>query len=429
FLTHLATGRLILDSGAIPTTDPYSFTAHGEPWTVQSWLASVAYAGAEDLAGLVGIRLLVAITTAGLCYLLWRLSEPAGAVVTRVGLILPVLAIGFDGWTERPMLFGLLGLAAVHVLANGTGRAWLAAPIFALWVNTHGSFPLGGALLGLLLVGRLLDRQPVRREAQVLGWAVVGVLLGGINPLGPRLIFFPIEMLGKMEALGNVKEWQPPSYDELGPQVFAALLLVALPLLLLRHRSWRSILPALVFVGLALTTARNVAPASIVLFAALAPALRGIGDDHGREPRPILRPAAAVVILMAGLAATGSLLGPDTDLVGYPEEAVAWMEDNDLLGPDSRVAARDFAGNYLEAHSGTDVPVFVDDRYDMYPLEVIEDYAVLNHGEEGWEEVLERWDASAVLWDEDTDLWPLLRESDRWDVVYEDDTWLVAVPG
>ena len=427
FLTHLATGRLILDSGSVPTVDPYSFTAPGEPWTVQSWLASVGYAGAEDLLGLAGIRLLVGLTTAALCYLLWKLTEPAGAAVTRLGLVLPVLLIGFDGWSERPMLFGLVGLAAAHLLADGKGRAWLAVPLFAVWVNTHGSFPLGGVLIGALLVGRWLDREPVRREARVLGWAVLGVLVGGLNPLGPRLITFPIEMLGKTEALKTVKEWQPPIYSELGPQVLVGMAVVAF-LLLVRHRSWRSIVPAVLFLGLALTSARNVGPAGIVLLAAMAPALKGIGEDEGREPKPILGLVAVGVTLVAGLAAVSSLQGPDTDLVGYPEEAVIWMEEEGLLTADSRVVSRDFVGNFLEAHSGTDVPVFIDDRYDMFPIDVVHDYSSLNHGDDDWEDILDRWGATAVLWDDDTDLYPLLEDSDRWEVVYRDPTWLVAVP-
>ena len=49
FFTHLATGRLILRDGAIPTVDPYTFTARGEPWVVQSWLASLVYAAVERL--------------------------------------------------------------------------------------------------------------------------------------------------------------------------------------------------------------------------------------------------------------------------------------------------------------------------------------------------------------------------------------------
>ncbi len=36
FFTHLSTGNLILDERSVPTTDVFSFTAAGEPWTVQS---------------------------------------------------------------------------------------------------------------------------------------------------------------------------------------------------------------------------------------------------------------------------------------------------------------------------------------------------------------------------------------------------------
>ena len=56
FFTHLATGRIILDGGGIPRSDPYTFSAHGASWTVQSWLASVLYAGAEEVGGLTAVR-------------------------------------------------------------------------------------------------------------------------------------------------------------------------------------------------------------------------------------------------------------------------------------------------------------------------------------------------------------------------------------
>ncbi|MBV8386727.1 MAG: hypothetical protein JO155_08060, partial [Acidimicrobiia bacterium] len=36
---HLRTGMDMVRNGAIPRRDPYSFTAHGHPWVVQSWFA------------------------------------------------------------------------------------------------------------------------------------------------------------------------------------------------------------------------------------------------------------------------------------------------------------------------------------------------------------------------------------------------------
>ncbi len=41
FFTHVRTGQLIVDTGQIPTTDPFSFTWNGQPWTLHEWLSEV----------------------------------------------------------------------------------------------------------------------------------------------------------------------------------------------------------------------------------------------------------------------------------------------------------------------------------------------------------------------------------------------------
>jgi len=46
--------------------------------------------------------------------------------------------------------------------------------------------------------------------------------------------------------------------------------------------------------------------------------------------------------------------GPVYNFNGYPVAAVTWASRNGMLGPDSRVVARDFVGNYVEARYGTD---------------------------------------------------------------------------
>jgi hypothetical protein len=136
-----------------------------------------------------------------------------------------------------------------------------------------------------------------------------------------------------------------------------------------------------------------------------------------------------VVGALALVVTLGSLLtGPQTALDSYPTDAVAWMDAHGYMEPESRVITRDFVGNYLEARYGTDVQVFMDDRYDMFPRPVVDDYINLVRGNGEWTEIAARWDADAVLWDEDTDLYDRLEAAEDWDVVYRDDTWIVAVP-
>src|SRR5882672_8425939 len=51
---HIAVGKWILDHGALPHADIYSFTKAGEPWMSSSWLAQVLYAAAYAWAGWTG---------------------------------------------------------------------------------------------------------------------------------------------------------------------------------------------------------------------------------------------------------------------------------------------------------------------------------------------------------------------------------------
>src|SRR4051794_13587759 len=59
---HIATGQWILDHGAIPRTDPFSFTWAGKAWVPIEWLAEVLYASAYRLAGYGGVAALVTMS-------------------------------------------------------------------------------------------------------------------------------------------------------------------------------------------------------------------------------------------------------------------------------------------------------------------------------------------------------------------------------
>lgn len=431
FLTHLATGRLILDSGSIPSADPYSFTAFGTPWTVQSWGASVLYAGIEELVGLVGIRVLVGLCCAAIAWLAWRLTEPAEGLVARLAIAVPVVGIGAGLWVERPLTFSLLLLLGVlYALEGRLAPAWMV-PAFWLWVNLHGSYPIGLVAIGCFGLGRLLDRAPVRREAEVLGWAVVGTVLGGLlSPVGPRLLGFPFQLLSRRDAFDRIVEWQSPSWGTVAELLFAVQLAVAVGLVLWRGRSWRNLVPLVVFAALALQSTRNIAHASLVLIPVVTAAAVGAGGLRSDRRLALLAPVRVAVLALGALVLLSALRGPDVALGGYPEEAITWMEDEGLLGVDARVVTRDYVGNYLHARYGPDeVRVFIDDRVDMYPLELIEGYGELLDAEGGQIEVLERAQATALVWDEDSELGRWLEGPDTgWTVVHRADGWLVALP-
>ena len=107
YLTHVATGRFILDHG-VPTTDPYTFTAHGRPWVVESWLASVLYAVVQRADSAHGLQLLHAALAAALAGVTWMLTRPARQLGGRILAAAAVLAVGSGYWSPRPLLIALV---------------------------------------------------------------------------------------------------------------------------------------------------------------------------------------------------------------------------------------------------------------------------------------------------------------------------------
>jgi hypothetical protein len=202
--------------------------------------------------------------------------------------------------------------------------------------------------------------------------------------------------------------------------------LVLVIVALTRRPSWRLALPAAVFIPAALLGARNIVVASLVLVPGLAVAAAGLGTIRGDERKSIFRVAVVVLVALGFIASAGRLGGQTVRLRPYPVAAVTWAEREGALGLDARVVTQDYVGNYLEARLGTSVRTFIDDRYDMYPADVINDYTTLLKGGAGWQDVLRKWSASSVLWQRSQPLAELLIDSPAWHVVYSDELYLIA---
>lgn len=426
FLTHLATGRLIL-TGHFPHTDPYSFTAHGAPWVVQSWIPAVLYAAAEKVGGAAAIRLLCGVLAGVLMALVWRLTRPARTLVPRVATAGATLVVGAGLWASRPYMLGLILLATTLVIVREGRRPLWLVPIFWLWVNSHGSWPLGLVLLAVWWLGQLADHAPTRHVRRCLEWAVVGSAAGAVGPLGISALTFPVELLGRTKALAGVVEWQAPGFTTLAERAFLAAVLVAL-VCLVRRPTYRNGLLAAVFVGAALLGTRNIVVASLVLVPVLADGLVDLGSIESDRRSLAQSFAAAVVVVVAVVAGIGQFGRPSWDLGGYPVKATAYLQQHHLIGEGHRVIARDFVGNYWEYRFGPDANVYFDDRFDMYSDQLNIEHRALIEAKPGWAAMLDRWHPDAVLWERTSPLTQVLAASTHWRAVYHDADWVVFVP-
>lgn len=433
FFTHLATGRLILDTGSVPGSDPYTFTAAGEPWTVQSWLPSVAYAALERLAGDLGLRLLVLALHLVTTLLVWRLTRPATSLILRASLVAGALVVATGLWSERPLMIGVLGVALVWLALDHDAPALLLVPFMWMWVNSHGSWILAPALVALYVTGASLDgwreRRRLRlggREKRVAIAVAVGSLLGAVGPLGIDALVFPLRSLRDTESFDAVIEWQAPNFDSVSELAFLVLTGAAM-LLLARAGSFRLAVPAVAFTVAALYAQRNIVVATVVLVAAAARAAPTFGSLTSWT-RPALGSAVAalagaVLVVASGVAVTSPALTAGA-LDGYPANALGWLSAEGL--GEIPAVAEMRTGNLLEVLDGRSARVFIDDRVDMFPQQLLDDFLVLERGQPGWSSVLDRHDIDMVVWDRQDPLGSLLVADPAWMVSFGDPEWVVA---
>ncbi len=184
---HLRTGELILHSHHLPRADPFSWTARGQPWQPNAWLADVFFALVHRAAGNVGLSAFKGLAVVAIAFALYGLARRAGArpwpsVVAALGGVSAMFLL----IVERPQTLSYLLFAGALALApralEGSNRALaLLAFLIALWSNVHGAFVAGVAVVAAVAAGRALQRHTLARPALV---AVVCAGAGLLNPFG-----------------------------------------------------------------------------------------------------------------------------------------------------------------------------------------------------------------------------------------------------
>ena len=421
---HIRTGVDIVAGLGIPRADPYSFTARGQEWVVQSWLPEAIYGWGRRLAGDGMLVLQQAVLMGVLAWLLARLARAGSPVRTMAAGALAV-GVGAAYWAPRPLLFGLICFALTVTVVERRASPWWLVPVVWVWVSSHGSFPLGVAWLGLAGMGAWMDdRRWPAVWARYAGGFALGLAVSILNPLGPKLLSFALTVGEKREVFRFVREWQSPNFQS-GTGMVTLLFLVPALIVLVRTRPpWRVALPTVAFLAMGLIAVRNLAMLAVVLAPALGAALRA---PTGKEAEPTrinlyLGAVLAVAFVAFGVAgATGRVI----DVRSYPVASLRFLERTGLRNGDHRLATTDVVGCWLVLRDGRSAQVFIDDRVDMYPVAVTKDYVALLHGEGRALGVLDRHRIDVVLWPRDLPLTSILAATEDWRQVHRHEDWVV----
>lgn len=204
---HLRTGQLIRETGEIPKTDLYTFTAADAPWIDLHWGFQVASSWIYDHSGFVGLNLAKCAVTALAVGLLITAKAPGWPFWIMLLAWQPALYMLGGRMYVRPETMTLLWLSAFLAILfrwRSHPRLAYALPILQVaWVNTQGLFVLGPFLVGVAFLDAALAPGAFapgrgrwwRHAILVTGLTGLACLL---NPYGLRGALFPLELLKTM---------------------------------------------------------------------------------------------------------------------------------------------------------------------------------------------------------------------------------------
>ena len=158
---HIATGQWILSHGALPHTDPFSFTWAGKPWVPIEWLAEVAMAAAYRIAGYSGIAALVTAALMALHALVFfnaaRFARPwvAVGIVTAMDVVLIPMMLARPHLLAWPLIAWWTWLM-LRARERDRAPPLAAALLMVIWANLHGSFVMALAIAGAFALEALV---------------------------------------------------------------------------------------------------------------------------------------------------------------------------------------------------------------------------------------------------------------------------------
>jgi len=200
---------------------------------------------------------------------------------------------------------------------------------------------------------------------------VAGLAVSVLNPLGPKLLTFPLAVQHKASVFKTIVEWHSPNFQTAAGEFTLVFLVIALLILFRRGISWTDSIPIVGMLAASLIAQRNLPLAAVVMAPALGRAMAPSRDHPptARRDASMVNMAFAVVLGLAfAIFTAGIYRQAPLNLKSYPVSAINFLERSGLRGPTHRVAQQDVVGCFFDLEFGDQARVFVDDRYDMFPL-------------------------------------------------------------
>lgn len=461
---HLKAGEYFCERGSPLLQDIFSYPMQGEMWINHSWLGEVVLYWFYRNAGFWGLGFVVALTATATMAILYRTIR-GGAIFKAWFVILSAIISSFI-WSPRPQIFSqlmftiLLGLVLKYRDQSDRRASVWVFILFVLWSNLHGGYSLGILLLIFLFAGESFqtflltsnrNREDLHRLKKLVTWIVlagIGVL---INPNGINTLIIPFKTVGVQVLQTLIDEWASPDFHQLAMQPFVLLLFaVILSFSLTKKRvSGFELAGFLGFTYLALVAKRNFAPFAVFSTLVVANHLPEILTEIGSNLKQIWVDRFGHKITRQSTLSAGFRRTVNLWIVGllgmiailkwfyvthptvvaayeaqfYPQRAVVFLKDAGV--PAGNVLNSYGWGGYL-IWNLPETAVFVDGRTDLFGDEILTEWLRIVNADDGWEELVEKWDLGWFLIEPQHPVAERLIEN-GWKEYYRDEVSVVIV--
>ncbi len=449
---HVRFGQLTLQHHGPLLTDPYSYSAPGQPWRNHEWLTEVVMALFYNHLGVFGLKLWKLGCVAATIFFIALAMAETGATATVQLSILTVASVALMPQMQfRPQLFTFLFFAALlAILARHNYRRraplWLAIPIMAVWGNLHGGYVIGIATLatyaGIVGIEDLIGGQGTARGLRLGLLAVIGTLATLLSPYGIDNWLVVLHAMFVHTTHAVINDWKPLIHAMIGQWhlshfgVFYYLCVIGLMAAFAISVAMRPAGGDVPFVVLAammslaaFAAARNM---PLAVIACTLPAARHVtllfADLRRRHPmragsqpppeRSAVNGWLAGAVGLSLAAYTGLLsthLATETE---YPSGAIAFMKAHALAG---NVLVDFNWGQYFIWHA-PESKVFIDGRNDsVYASAILNQYLAFYFGQPDALRVLQSFRHDFVLIPPKSKAVEAIRSAPGWRLIYQDD--------
>ena len=431
---HLRNAQELLKTHTFLRADLYTFTSAGSPLVNFEWLSELPYYLAFRSFGPSGLLAVYLVVLWLIFGDVFYLALRRGANYADAGLVtMAAVVLGSYSVGPRMLHFGWLCLTVLLIVLaqfQQTGKGlWMLPPLFAIWINLHGSWVFGLVVLGIYIVSGLVQGRwstvvaecwaPAQlRKLIVASVASVAALF--VNPYGYKLVWYPFDLLSRQTAVRrDIIEWQSVDFHTLYGTLAMLMILSLLAAAWFSPEPWelRDVLLVVFALWTSLTHVRFLVFAAIVLVPILAPRLRLFSPYDPEKDKPWLN--LALVTVVAGIifwaypnpSEIQSLIDAD-----FPRDALYFMQQKHITG--RLFNFYDFGG-YIEWNAPT-IKTFADGRADIFTYNgVLDDYLKINNIEQPFE-LLDRYKIDYVLFPVGKRLTYVLDHSSGWKAIYSD---------